>query len=159
MLQYSPDGDLMFLHTNMSPKLGLALPNDFSFYSRRWQIIQPNNIPFDTVIKLVGRDLEKEVYRILVLLRCQSWLDDYIRVLQRPDRMGPKHKMPHHLNRFHELLEGMDFRKAYRAGMNGPFAHYTELNTADWLVRLGNTYVRAIWARLIWPFRVIIRKP
>ena len=31
-------GKLMFLHTNMSPKWNLAIPADFSFYSRRWQV-------------------------------------------------------------------------------------------------------------------------
>ena len=28
----------MFLHTNMSPKWNLAIPVDFDYYSRRWQV-------------------------------------------------------------------------------------------------------------------------
>lgn len=31
-------GKLMFLHTNMSPKWNLAIPPDFDYYSRRWQV-------------------------------------------------------------------------------------------------------------------------
>lgn len=29
----------MFLHTNMSPKWNLAVPADFDYYSRRWQVM------------------------------------------------------------------------------------------------------------------------
>lgn len=29
----------MFLHTNMSPKWNLAIPADFEYYSRRWQVM------------------------------------------------------------------------------------------------------------------------
>ena len=32
-------GKLMFLHTNMSPKWNLAIPADFDFYTRRWQVV------------------------------------------------------------------------------------------------------------------------
>ena len=35
-------GKLVFLHTNMSPKWNLAIPADFDFYSRRWQVLSPS---------------------------------------------------------------------------------------------------------------------
>ena len=38
MTQYSPDGNIMFLHTNLSPKWNLELPGDFSEYRRRWKV-------------------------------------------------------------------------------------------------------------------------
>ena len=35
MTQYSPDGELLFLHTNLSPKWNLQIPGDFKAYTRR----------------------------------------------------------------------------------------------------------------------------
>ena len=35
MTQYSPNGQLMFLHTNLSPKWNLMVPGDFEAYTRR----------------------------------------------------------------------------------------------------------------------------
>ena len=31
-------GNIMFLHTNLSPKWSLEIPADFSHYNRRWQV-------------------------------------------------------------------------------------------------------------------------
>ena len=38
MTQYAPDGRLMFLHTNLSPKWNLEIPGNFSLYRRRWKV-------------------------------------------------------------------------------------------------------------------------
>lgn len=38
MTQHTPDGHLMFLHTNLSPKWSLQVPADFGQYTRRWQV-------------------------------------------------------------------------------------------------------------------------
>lgn len=35
MTQYSPNGQLMFLHTNLSPKWNLMVPGNFEAYTRR----------------------------------------------------------------------------------------------------------------------------
>ncbi len=35
MTQYSPTGQLLFLHTNLSPKWNLMVPGDFKAYTRR----------------------------------------------------------------------------------------------------------------------------
>ncbi len=35
MTQYSPNGHLMFLHTNLSPKWNLMVPGNFEAYTRR----------------------------------------------------------------------------------------------------------------------------
>ena len=31
-------GQLMFLHTNLSPKWSLEIPAEFNYYNRRWQV-------------------------------------------------------------------------------------------------------------------------
>ena len=36
MTQYSPEGKLLFLHANLSPKWNLQLPGDFKAYTRRF---------------------------------------------------------------------------------------------------------------------------
>ena len=41
----------MFLHTNMSPKWNLAIPADFDYYTRRWQVRV--HIPASVMTKLV----------------------------------------------------------------------------------------------------------
>ena len=35
MTQYSPEGELLFLHANLSPKWNLEVPGDFKAYMRR----------------------------------------------------------------------------------------------------------------------------
>lgn len=35
MTQHAPDGSLLFLHANLSPKWTLQVPGDFSAYTRR----------------------------------------------------------------------------------------------------------------------------
>ena len=38
MTQHSPDGSIMFLHTNLSPKWNLEIPGEFTQYRRRWKV-------------------------------------------------------------------------------------------------------------------------
>jgi hypothetical protein len=35
MTQHAPSGQLLFLHTNLSPKWNLMIPGDFKSYTRR----------------------------------------------------------------------------------------------------------------------------
>lgn len=41
MLQLGAGGAPLFMHTNMPPKLNLAVPVDFDRYIRRWQVVSP----------------------------------------------------------------------------------------------------------------------
>ena len=62
------------------------------------------------VLKGSGRDPEKEVYRLLVLLRCKPFLRPYIADMMLPHKMGPDQKFPLNMGGFHTLYPGMDFR-------------------------------------------------
>ncbi|DBA65601.1 TPA: hypothetical protein ACH3X2_002666 [Trebouxia sp. C0005] len=153
MAQYTPQGKLMFLHTNMSPKWNLAIPADFDYYSRRWQILQPQNLPISEALDSTGRDPEKEVYRLLVLLRCKPFLEPYVADLRQPHKMGPEKEFPVSLERFHTLYPGMDFRRAYRWGMLGPFQSYTGLSLVDSVQRIKNVWGKTFLGRLVWPYK------
>ncbi len=74
------------------------------------QILQPQNVPIAEVLDSTGRDPEKEVYRLLVLLRCKPFLEPYVADLRQPHKMGPDKEFPVSLKRFHTLYPGMDFR-------------------------------------------------
>ncbi len=50
MTQHSPGGDLLFLHTNLSPKWNLQVPGDFKAYTRRQE-----RSPFAAVHLLLPR--------------------------------------------------------------------------------------------------------
>ena len=39
MTQHDTHGNMMFMHTNLSPKWSLQLPGSFDMYSRRWQVL------------------------------------------------------------------------------------------------------------------------
>ncbi|KAL3132425.1 hypothetical protein ABBQ32_008983 [Trebouxia sp. C0010 RCD-2024] len=159
MAQYSPEGKLMFLHTNMKPKWNLGLPADFSFYNRRWQILQPDNVPISSVLGNSGRDPEKEVYQLLVLLRCKPFLEPYVAEMRLPHKMGSEAVFPLGLRAgFHTLYEGVDFRRAYRWGMLGPFQEYTELAMEDHLQRAKNVWGKAFLGRLVWPYKKLRSK-
>lgn len=67
------------------------------------------------VLGKTGRDPEKEVYRLLVLLRCKPFLEPYVADLRRPVKMGPDTAFPLGLKGFHTLYLGMDFRYATEA--------------------------------------------
>ena len=41
MLQYAPDGSMMFVHANMPPKWYLAVAADWQVHQRRWVKISP----------------------------------------------------------------------------------------------------------------------
>lgn len=79
------------------------------------QVLQPDNVPMSDVLGSTGRDHEKEVYRLLVLLRCKPFLEPYVADLRRPAKMGPDTAFPLGLKGFHTLYLGMDFRYATQA--------------------------------------------
>lgn len=74
------------------------------------QVLQPQNVAMSDVLGSSGRDHEKEVYRLLVLLRCKPFLEPYVADLQQPHKMGPNKTFPLGLSGFHTLYMGMDFR-------------------------------------------------
>ena len=85
------------------------------FYLSDLQVLQPDNVPMSEVLGKTGRDPEMEVYRLLVLLRCKSFLEPYVADLRRPVKMGPDTAFPLGLKGFHTLYLGMDFRYATKA--------------------------------------------
>ena len=90
----------------------LSKPRENKFAIMKWmvQVLQPQNLPISEVLKSSGRDPEKEVYRLLMLLRCKPFLEAYIADMKLPHKMGPEQKFPIGLSGFHTLYPGMDFR-------------------------------------------------
>lgn len=74
------------------------------------QVLQPQNLPMSEVLGKTGRDHEKEVFRLLALLRCKPFLEPYVAYLRQPHKMGPNKTFPLGLEGFHTLYTGMDFR-------------------------------------------------
>lgn len=82
--------------------------------------MQPGNLTFLTAAQGLHRDLEHEVYQILVKLRCAPFLESYVATLKSADRMGTGRVMPLGLKAFnsiggwsgsfHPLNNGIDFR-------------------------------------------------
>lgn len=82
--------------------------------------MQPGNVTFLTAAQGLQRDLEHEVYQILVKLRCAPFLESYVATLKSADRMGTGRVMPLGLKAFdsvggwsgsfHPLNNGIDFR-------------------------------------------------
>ena len=77
-------------------------------------------MPLSDVLGSSGRDPEKEVYRLLVQLRCKPFLEPYVADLRRPDKMGPRTAFPLGVKGFHSLYSGMDFRYKGRRHAIGP---------------------------------------
>lgn len=85
------------------------------------QILQPDNVPISSVLGNSGRDPEKEVYQLLVLLRCKPFLEPYVAEMRLPHKMGSEAVFPLGLRAgFHTLYEGVDFR--YKAKTPGDSA-------------------------------------
>lgn len=84
------------------------------------QTLQPGNATFLTATQGLERDLEHEIYQILVELRCAPFLESYVATLKSEDRMGSERAMPLGLKAFnsiggwsgsfHPLNNGIDFR-------------------------------------------------
>lgn len=75
------------------------------------QILQPDNVPISNALGNLGRDPEKEVYQLLVLLRCKPFLEPYVAEMRLPQKMGSDTVFPLGLrDGFHTLYEGVDFR-------------------------------------------------
>ncbi|DBB17802.1 TPA: hypothetical protein ACH3X3_002830 [Trebouxia sp. C0006] len=158
MTQYDTDGKLMFLHTNLSPKWSLEVPAEFAYYNRRWQVLEPGNTTFLTSLQTLHRDLEAEIYQILVDLRCAEFLDLYVATLESDQRMGAQKQMPLGLKAFrsiggwtgsfHPLNNGIDFRRAYVWGLTGPYLQFTPTSIGDHLLYIKNTWGKAKLGRL-----------
>ncbi|KAK9810503.1 hypothetical protein WJX72_011854 [[Myrmecia] bisecta] len=157
MTQHDPDGRLMFLHTNMSPKWNLQIPASFTQFRRRWQVLQPGNQPFLDAIDFLTSDPEHVIYQLLVDLRCAPFLEPYAETLAQPDRMGPARAMPLGLYGFHTSNIGIDFRRAYRAGMQGPFTSFIALNFKDAWLRFSSVRLRPLRWHLRRPFVWLFR--
>lgn len=86
------------------------------------QVIE-NNTTFADYINFLQRDPEREVYDLLVSLRCAPFLDSYVATLKSDDRMGKNMTMPLGLRThdsiggrtgtFHPINNGVDFRWAF----------------------------------------------
>ncbi|KAK9798888.1 hypothetical protein WJX73_001325 [Symbiochloris irregularis] len=128
MTQHDMHGNMMFLHTNLSPKWSLQLPGDFSMYSRRWQAVEPGGLTFAEAYPELG-DVEREIYTMLVDLCCAPFLQSYRKALSSEERMGANKMMPVGLaaNSFHTINGGVDFYDAYKLGMRGSFEAFTPL--------------------------------
>ena len=84
------------------------------------QILQPGNTTFLAATPGSQRDLEHEIYQILVKLRCAPFLESYVAMLKSEDRMGSGQGMQMGLKAFksiggwsgsfHPLNNGIDFR-------------------------------------------------
>lgn len=82
--------------------------------------MQPGNVTFLTAAQGLQRDLEHEVYQILVKLRCAPFFASYVATLKSADRMGSEGVMPLGLKAFdsiggwsgsfHPVNNGIDFR-------------------------------------------------
>lgn len=159
MTQHDTDGNLMFLHTNLSPKWSLEIPADFSYYQRRWQVMEPGNKTFDNVRRSMHRDPELEIYHILVQLRCAPFLKQYVATLMSDQRMGKGKSMLLGLKAFkspvggwsgsfHPVNNGIDFRRAYVWGLKGPYMHFTPTSVSDYLQYYKNTWGKAKLGRI-----------
>lgn len=60
----------------------------------------------------MSRDHEKEVYCLLVFLRCKPFLEPYVADLRRLATMGPDTAFPLGVTGFHTLYLSMDFKYA-----------------------------------------------
>ena len=84
------------------------------------QVVEPNNKTFAKYIDHLERDPEREVYNLLVSLRCAPFLDSYVATLESDHRMGKNVSMPLGLRThdsiggrtgtFHHINNGIDFR-------------------------------------------------
>lgn len=90
MIQHRPDrqpqqnNSILFLHAN-SPKMAVALPNDFADFQRRWQVLmelegdssQPSvERPFEEATRYLGFDIERTCFEMIRLMRCSTFFED-----------------------------------------------------------------------------------
>lgn len=73
----------MFLHTNLSPKWNLRIPAESKDLKRRWEVLQPGDLPFRQALSFSSSsddppvDLEGEVFDYLSSLSCDPSLQRY----------------------------------------------------------------------------------
>ncbi|KAK3251859.1 hypothetical protein CYMTET_38821 [Cymbomonas tetramitiformis] len=102
MVQHRPDRasldpqSVLFLHSNL-PKWGIAIPDDFSIYKRRWEILLERNqdrvqsskgVDFQLATAYLGYDVERTCVHFIKQFRCASFFASYIDV--RMKRFGEK---------------------------------------------------------------------
>lgn len=141
MTQFDPSGKLLFLHTNLSPKWHVHLPDDFDAgYTRRWQVMEPEHLDFKTYsLANFGEDLEKVIYNILRRLRCAPFFDAY--EAQRI-RMGDGDQWRGSEPGFHNIIEGVDFVDAYHRGFSGNFERLIHPTSEDSFEHYNTLYIK-----------------
>ncbi|CAL8466252.1 g5788 [Coccomyxa elongata] len=153
MTQYSPDGHLMFLHTNLSPKWNLMVPGDFEAYTRRWQVLVPGPQRFSRVEADWDRDVEFEIWQSIADFRCADFFRRYIEEHKRAEATSGR-GLRIGLQGFHPQNEGVNFRQAYRWGLRGSYLNFTPVNVGDGVQHFKNTRIKPIGA---WYRRVVLR--
>lgn len=162
---------IAFLHANLSPKWNLALPSSPAELARRWVVAQPGGRAFGALVAEAGLpDLEAEAFAIAARLACAPFLGEYARALAAANPGGAAARLaaaassrpggaglstvaaplstglpPHTL---HPANPGIDFRAAYRWGLDGPFRSWAGCGWGDALVHALNAHVRpwGAWA-------------
>ncbi|KXZ53028.1 hypothetical protein GPECTOR_8g395 [Gonium pectorale] len=123
----------LFLHANLE-KWSLRLPDSFSDYVRRWQLLQPGGEEFPAWSEReLGLDLERYVFDQARSFRCAPFFDEYYEVRRRH---GDPPIPP--LNGLHTLMPGIEFHQMYRLGHAGTYVELFERSALDtFLFRLG----------------------
>ena len=76
MIQYAPDGSLLFLHVNFEKEL-LRLPENFNAWTRRWDVYYPGGLNFREATAWIAEDLERDTWHERVHIRCSPGFKEY----------------------------------------------------------------------------------
>ena len=76
MIQYAPDGSLLFLHVNFEKEL-LRLPENFNAWTRRWDVYYPGGLDFREATAWIAEDLERDTWHERVHIRCSPGFKEY----------------------------------------------------------------------------------
>ena len=75
-------------------------------------MVEPGNLTFAKYMHHFNREIEVEVYQLLVKLRCARFLDSYVATLESDHRMGKNMSMPLGLKTYDSI-----------GGRSGTFRH------------------------------------
>lgn len=140
MVQHDTKGNMLFLHTNLSPKWNLNIPGDFAAYTRRWQVIIPLMRSFAEIVTKLGHDIEYDIWQSLIDFQCSANFATQVKV--------PSEE-PFGLNAFHAQNEGVNFRQAYRWGLRGPYLAFTKVNIGDVVQHWKNGILKPLLAKVV----------
>jgi hypothetical protein len=97
----------LLLHLHILALEWISAAENVNF--QQWQISQ------------LGFDLERKVYDLMRMLKCQPWWESYyLDRVDRGDRKTPD------LDGFHFLLRGLDMQRMYKLGWDGAYLQYIE---------------------------------